>query len=282
MNVTIAANTHSQQKIIAVLIIAIFSFCAKTALANSTDSDTAALVGRWDITLHKADKTYPSWLEVQLSGYRTLVGQFVSTSGSARPISLIRFLDGKLSFSIPPQWEQGTNNLMVEGTLQDGKLNGTLTSPDGTTFTWTAVRSPNLTRTAAPNWQKPVRLFNGKNLSGWHATGNNQWIVKDGILQSPHSGANLVTDEAFTDFKLHIEFRYPKESNSGVYLRGRYEVQIEDAHGDEPYKDVFSSIYGFIAPSEMVAKAAGDWQAYDITLGRKNGNNCGKWQNGYL
>jgi hypothetical protein len=90
--------------------------------------------------------------------------------------------------------------------------------------------------------------------------------VKDGILSSPHSGANLITDRSFTDFKLHIEFRYPEGSNSGVYLRGRYEVQIEAGHGDEPYKNVFSAIYGFIAPSNSVAKKPGEWQSYDIVL----------------
>jgi len=110
-------------------------------------------------------------------------------------------------------------------------------------------------------------LFNGKDLTGWHAMGNqNQWVAEDGILRSPHSGANLVTDMVFTDFKLHIEFRYPKESNSGVYLRGRYEVQIEDSKGKEATKDYLGAVYGFIAPTEQVAKAPGEWQSYDITL----------------
>ena len=96
--------------------------------------------------------------------------------------------------------------------------------------------------------------------------GENQWVAKSGVLSSPHSGANLVTDNTFTDFKLHIEFKIPKGSNSGVYLRGRYEVQVADSKGLEPLKDQLGAIYGFIAPSEMVAKAAGEWQTYDITL----------------
>jgi hypothetical protein len=65
---------------------------------------------------------------------------------------------------------------------------------------------------------------------------------------------------------LHVEFRYPKGSNSGLYLRGRYEVQITDSKGLEPSKVDFGAIYGFIIPNEMVAKAAGEWQSYDITL----------------
>jgi hypothetical protein len=96
--------------------------------------------------------------------------------------------------------------------------------------------------------------------------GNNQWVVENGVLRSPKSGANLVTDNKFTDFKLHIEFRYDKGSNSGVYLRGRYEVQIADSKGKEPLVDELGAVYGFLAPSEQVAKDPGEWQSYDITL----------------
>ena len=212
------------------------------------------------------DKRYPSWFEVQLSGTRTLVGQYVGTGGSARPISKIIFQNGEMNFSIPPQWEKDSNDISFDGKFEGDSLVGTMISADGKNYKWSAVRAPSLQRTSEPVWQKPITLFNGKDLSGWHASGTNQWIVKDGVLTSPHSGSNLLTDKTFNDFKLHIEFRYPQGSNSGVYLRGRYEVQIEDAHGDEPYKDVFSAIYGFIAPSEMTAKPAGEWQSYDITL----------------
>src|SRR3546814_8213858 len=82
-------------------------------------------------------------------------------------------------------------------------------------------------------------------LNGWKAMGENQWVVRDGILTSPHSGANLVSEQEFTDFKLHVEFRYQEGSNSGVYLRGRYEVQIEDSPANaHPSNILFSGIYG--------------------------------------
>jgi hypothetical protein len=96
--------------------------------------------------------------------------------------------------------------------------------------------------------------------------GPNQWVVSGGVLRSPRSGANLVTERTFGDFQLHVEFRYPKGSNSGVYLRGRHEVQIQDDFGTEPASDRFGGIYGFISPSEMAARPAGEWQSYDVTL----------------
>ena len=208
----------------------------------------------------------PSWLEVTLSGNSTLVGRFVAEGGSARPISRVNFKDGKMSFSIPPQWEPGENDIIIEGILQGDKLSGTITGSDGKSYDWTAVRAPLLKRTKAPVWGTQVKLFNGKDLSGWHTEGQNQWQAVDGVLRSPKSGSNILTDKTFTDFKLHIEFRYPKGSNSGVYLRGRYETQIEDGKGLEPDSHYIGGIYGFLTPSEMAAKDAGEWQAYDITL----------------
>ena len=68
------------------------------------------------------------------------------------------------------------------------------------------------------------------------------------------------------DFKLHLEFRIPEGSNSGIYLRGRYEVQITDSKGMEPSDIQFAGVYGFLTPNEMAAKSAGEWQTYDIVL----------------
>ncbi|MEO5685488.1 MAG: DUF1080 domain-containing protein [Chitinophagaceae bacterium] len=232
----------------------------------SVTADSARLEGRWDISMNMAGKEFPSWLEVELSGVKTLVGRYVGTGGSARPISKVNFSGGKMSFAIPPQWDKGETDMVFEATLQGDSLTGTMIAVDGKNFNWVGHRAPSLRRTKPPVWGKPVQLFNGKDMKGWHAMGSNQWVAENGILRSPHSGANLVTDEVFTDFKLHIEFRYPKESNSGVYLRGRYEVQVEDDKGLEPTSHHFSGVYGFLSPSEMVAKAAGEWQSYDITL----------------
>lgn len=237
------------------------------AFASAPAADSVSIEGRWDITINVDGKPRPSWLEVRHSGHRTLVGDFVGISGSARPVSQINYTGGRLSFAIPPQWENGNGELVVEGEVKGPGLAGSMTFPDGKQYNWTAERAPALKRQKAPQWGKPIRLFNGRDLTGWRPLGReNQWQAKDGILVSPKSGSNLATDRTFTDFKLHIEFRYPKGSNSGVYLRGRHEVQIEDSKGTAPWLGGFGAVYGFIAPSEQVAKAAGEWQSYDITL----------------
>lgn len=233
---------------------------------NPTQPAPSPLEGRWDITVDMAGKMAPSWLEVRHSGNHTLIGQFTSVSGSARPISEVIFKDGKFSFEIPPQWEKGNGKFKLEGTLTGEKIAGSVTTPEGKTFQYTGVRAPSLRRTAAPVWGTPIKLTDGNVIKGWHAVGENQWIAENGILRSPKSGANLITDQKFNDFKLHVEFRIPKGSNSGVYLRGRYEVQVTDSKGMEPSLDQLGAVYGFLVPSEMMAKDPGEWQSFDITL----------------
>lgn len=245
----------------------IFSL-ALAGMIVRAQGDTTALLGRWDITVHAPGRDFPSWLEVHRSGSRFMVGRFVGGGGSARPISRINLKDGEMSFSIPPQWEDVDRDLEVEGRLLGDSLVGTMVMPSGERYSWVGYRAPALKRTGEPSWGKPITLFDGKDLQGWHAMGKtNQWVVEEGILRSPRPGSNIVTDEKFNDFKLHIEFRYPKGSNSGVYLRGRYEVQIEDEEGGvEPPDDVISGVYGFLAPVEQATKGPGEWQTYDITL----------------
>jgi hypothetical protein len=252
-----------------VVLFALTLFSASAIKANNhhfKKFEGSPIEGRWDLTVTVGGKELPSWLEVRHSGTHHLIGYFVGVGGSARPISKVNFSDGKMSFTIPPQWEKEDNDIVVEGTLTGDNLSGTIIGSDGKTNNWVGVRAPSLWRTSPPAWGKPITLFNGKNLNGWHAMGENQWQAVDGILRSPKPGSNLVTDQTFNDFKLHIEFRYPKESNSGVYLRGRYEVQVADNKGLEPLSIYFGGIYGFISPTEMVAKEPGEWQSYDITL----------------
>lgn len=246
-------------------VLSVFSLSAEKMSSVKKDGDNV-IEGRWDITIEDGGKKLPAWIEIVHSGHKRLVGQYVGVTGSARPVSIVHFKDGKLSFSLPPQWEEEDNDLSFEGTIQGGILSGTMTAANGKTYKWTARRAPLLIRDNAPVWGTPVKLFNGKDLTGWRALGENQWIVENGVLKSPRSGSNLITDKKFNDFKLHVEFRCPSGSNSGIYLRGRYEVQIEDSKGKLPAKDLLGAVYGFITPSEMVAKDAGEWQTYDITL----------------
>lgn len=224
--------------------------------------------GRWDITVKTNNGSYPSWLGIEKSGIAALVGRFVGGGGSARPISQIKYdtTSKVYSFSIPQQWSRSKKDMNCEFTLKDNKLSGWMTDTRGNKLMWTAVRVPKLIRTEKPTWGKPIHLLqNG--LSGWIVPPNSHWRIENGILDNTKGGGgNLVTKQKFTDFKLHVEFRYPAGSNSGVYLRGRYEAQIVDSYGVEPDSHFLGGIYGFIDPSVNASKKAGQWQTYDITL----------------
>ncbi|WP_149275978.1 3-keto-disaccharide hydrolase [Pareuzebyella sediminis] len=229
-------------------------------------NNTNPFEGKWDMVIEKDGKKLPSWLEISHSGTSTYVGRFVYASGSARPISEVKIDDGTFYFSIPKQWEPEGQDMEFEGSVDGDGLKGEMIFTDGKSYSWTAVRAPKIPYTKNPKWGETIELFNGKDLSGWKAMGENQWIVEDGILTSPESGANLVSKEKFNDFKAHIEFKVPPGSNSGVYLRGRYEIQITDDHGSEPSSVLFGGIYGFLTPNEMAANPASEWQTYDVTL----------------
>ena len=259
-----------KQSVVAVLCLIMPAAVASGRMASS--SNRAAddkIIGRWDMKVQDASgATYPSWFEATRDGGK-LVGRFVGRVGSQRPIKSIDYSDGHLKFSLPIQYERRKTDLEFSARLVGDRLEGTAPDADGKPMKWTAVRAPKLERKSAPQWGKPIALFNGHDMSGWHvrdAAKAETWRVADGGMENTPHGTDIVTDQKFTDFKLHCEFKMVEKSNSGVYLRGRYEVQIEDNFGQEPESHRIGGVYGFITPSSNPAKKAGEWQTYDITL----------------
>ncbi len=247
----------------------IVSLMPLATTASAQAAARPAVLGRWDLTVASSEGAYPSWLEVTASGRGVLVGRWQGRVGNARPISQLQWLDGVVHFSIPPQWEEGRGDLRVQARIDQGRLVGTIVNPDGSAHTFSATRAPSLRREQPPVWGRPDTLFNSRDLAGWTTQGGgaNNWTVRGGVLTNTASGANLMTTQKFGDFKLHVEFRYPPQGNSGVYLRGRHEVQVEDDSEREwPQSTGISGVYGLLTPSENASTGPGQWQTYDITL----------------
>jgi hypothetical protein len=239
----------------------------KSSGYSAPESD-AAFLGRWDLTLKAPDREYPSWLELREENGQ-LKAEMVGRWGNARPLPTVELSNGHLKFVSPKEEEDGKADLVFEGTLSGKILSGTLTGPDGKTWQWTGRRAPALKRTNPPNWASPIPLFNGKDLTGWHEDkpgASPVWKVENGVLVRSDRGPELINTSKFEDFKLHVEFNCGPTSNSGVYLRGRYEVQIETDSATDPPSQRMGGVYGFLAPSPEPARKPGEWQTYDITL----------------
>jgi hypothetical protein len=241
----------------------------RVAADEKPATEDSRFIGKWDVTVQSPNGSYPSWFEIRRSGRRSLVGAYVGQFGSARPIGHVETTGDSMRFVVPPQWEDRKTDVVYEGKLDGEQIKGRTAGDKDEPLTWVARRSPLLKRDRPPSWGKSVELFNGKDLTGWkpqHEKNNNGWIAKDGLLVNAKPGNNLMTEQKFDDFQLHAEFRYPKGSNSGIYLRGRYEVQIEDDYGMEPDSHLIGGVYGFLTPSTNPCKKPGEWQEMDITL----------------
>ena len=125
------------------------------------------------------------------------------------------------------------------------------------------------TATRQRKWGDPLPLFEGKDLSGFHSRDQRRefhWTVKDGVLVNRPPDQDIVSKTKFQDFKLHVEFNLARRSNSGIYLRGRYELQLVDDFGRSAGNHSNCSIYSRLAPSTNASKPADEWQTVDITL----------------
>jgi hypothetical protein len=228
------------------------------------------VLGRWDLTVQGASgTTYPSWLEVTLRKETELMGRFVGQFGSVRYVTGIAFRDGELTFAVPVQYEPHKEDLRFRGRLTGETLEGTTEDAAGKTISWKGVRAPLMLPAASPRWGTPLELFNGKDVAGWKLRSAEKagcWQVTDGLLTSTPPCVDLVSEKTFGDFRLQAEFMYPEKSNSGIYLRGRYEVQIQDDAGRALSALRMGGVYGFLTPYYDAARRAGEWQTFDITL----------------
>jgi hypothetical protein len=157
-------------------------------------------------------------------------------------------------------WDLKIKNKVITGTQKTGDQIATIKG----------VKAPELKRDPPKYWTKPESIFNGTDLTGWEPVGadaKNNWVADGGMLVNTAHGANIRTTRTFDDFKLHIEFNCPDDGNSGIYLRGRYEVQVEyeKVDANDKFHSV-GSIYGFLAPAVDLPRRPGTWETFDITL----------------
>jgi hypothetical protein len=236
------------------------SVCLLPALAQKA---TSPFAGRWDFN---TGPMRANWLGVtEKDG--ALEIWFQPTGGNVRQIKEFKLEGSHLTLTID---HAGAKNPGMTWELDPAGDKLTGVQKRGTnTLALSGVRAPELKRDPPAAWTDPEPLFNGKDLTGWEPTdpAQNHWTVIDGDLVNQAHGANLRGTRKFDDFKLHVEFNCPDGGNSGIYLRGRYEVQIEyEPLAANPPERRIGSIYGYLTPAVTVPRKPGTWESFDITL----------------
>jgi hypothetical protein len=245
-------------------VLTVASVLAIPALPQQSNNP---FLGRWDFDTNTETGPHANWLGITEKGGNLEVW-FQPTGGHVHQVKDFHVDGAHLSLTVSPA--SGNQPAMTwELDASGDKLTGVQKHGDHST-PLAGVRAPDLKRSAPTEWTNPEPLFNGKNLDGWQPIGDvatSHWVVKDGLLVNEARGANLKSTREFDDFKLHFEVNCPEGANSGFYLRGRYEVQLEyePAHS-EPMERQMGSIYGRLAPSAELPRTPGKWEAFDVML----------------
>jgi hypothetical protein len=224
--------------------------------------------GAWQLEAQTPRRTLTLTLVLKQEG-SDVSGKFVIPERGRE----IAFQEGEvegttLRFSVPFQ-RPGRDAMVLHysAEVRGDKLVGTAKREGGDRETpFTAQRQR--------EWGDPIQLFNGKNLAGWRPRDPNRgfhWSVKDEVLVNRPPDQDIISEKEFQDFKLHVEFSMGRRSNSGIYLRGRYELQLlddfdYDGQPRKPGKHNNCSIYSRLAPSVNASKPAGEWQTLEATL----------------
>jgi len=272
---------------IGILLIAFFV----SVFSINAQDVKSEFFGMWTLEIEDGSV---GWLGVNDSkGF--LDAELLWQGGSVVPVSSVFFYDDNTLIttmsSSPRRTDErafiSTRAYIFERT--GNNLTGTLISPNrnGMGVTKTKFIGWRLADPApAPDLSKvkygtPVKLFNGKDLTGWRLINPNQAngfkVVNGELINDPVAPAgqrvsfgNIRTDSEFYDFNLKLEVNIPDGSNSGVYLRGMYEIQVVDSYGKELDPHNMGALYSRITPSVAAEKKAGEWQTMEMILYRRH------------
>ena len=231
-------------------------------------------VGRWNVLITDATDTFVSGgirIDKTAAG---LSGGLVWRSGSYAPVTSVEVKDGVLRIA---RGEIAGKQDLFEARLEGGMLKGQVTYPNGRVHHFEGRKAPELPSFKTSAAWRTIKPFDGVSLNGWHQRdpkAQNGWAVVNGELAvvEPKGNSDLVSDATFQDMQLHLEFNVDPKSNSGVYLRGRYELQILDNPDAKMALDTHGcgAVYSRLAPKLDATKPAGEWQTLDVEfIGRQ-------------
>lgn len=256
------------------------SLVIATSLSSLTSAADNPFIGRWALTIPGGGA---GWLGVEEKD-GALSSSVLWGGGSVVPTASTKIQDGMLVVVREQKNKEGkvTTETITAKAEGDALALTTLRrnaegKEVGEPAEFTGKRIPPLPERpdlSKVKFGEPISLLNGKDLTGWRLLkeADNGWSVVEGVLQNrvvkekgKHFG-NLRTDAEFEDFNLKTEVRTQEGSNSGIYLRGIYEVQIMESYGKPLDSHHMGALYSRITPSVAAEKPIGEWQTLDITL----------------
>jgi hypothetical protein len=241
----------------------------------------SGFLGKWNLTGTGEDATLVYWLEVREEN-GSLTGSFLNRTGNPWPTRSIAIEGDELVWVHQPREQD--RPIEFRARLENGRLVGHHTPPargrrggapaEPRTINWVGVRPPDwpdVSANGAHTFGDPVMLFDGTSLDAF--TGQNPrrelgWTLTDGVMNNGNGANNLVSHATFSDFKLEAEYRLGEGSNSGFYLRGRYELQVLADHGDTTTRRDLGhmAIYGRTAPRVNASRPVGEWQTMEAVV----------------
>jgi len=240
---------------------------AIVGMAISIGAQQDSYVGRWNLT-GIGENAGVYWLEILDEGGQ-LTGMFLNRGGSPVKLATVKVENGELFFQgAPPQRGSAPE---YRARIQKDKLAGTIKTP-ARTIEFVGVRPPKwpaADANAAHKMGKAVELFDGTSMDAWDVADKSKplnWSVVDGAMTNTPHANNLVSKQRFQDFTIHAEYKLEMKSNSGIYLRGRYELQVLDDYGKPAGTHGHMSIYAWKAPLVNASKPAGEWQTMEATV----------------
>jgi hypothetical protein len=256
-----------QRKSLPFLLSVVLPLSLLAAIAASTQPVFAVesdFIGRWNLTLREVDGYASAWLEIKPNVSKNKSGQLVWIFGGAEPLEDVSIAEDVLTFSHLFMGKR----LHFTARYAEDSLSGTATD-HSSSIRWIGVRAPDLRTPTALRQGMPLAIFTGHSLSGWTLRNGSSpycWHTEEGILFNDPSCADLKSNVDFMNFHLRLEFRLDDEGGSGVYLRGRYEVQIANDGNRQPSPRSTGAIFGHIAPILSAGKKPGEWQTLEVTL----------------
>jgi hypothetical protein len=264
------------------------SALALAAVVATAAAQQNPYLGRWNITGTGDAAANVYWLEVTEQPDGSLTGMFLNRVGNPVRLGVVKVENGELVFRTGsverpsgPEYRAkiengklvGRHSMTVRG-RRGGDPTATPPAPTERVINWVGVRPPVWPAANANGrhtYGTPVSLIDGASFDAWGVQNPNRpmrWTIVDGVMTNEEGANNLVSKATFGDFKIEAEYKLAEGSNSGIYLRGRYELQLlDDATATSGRPDLgHMAIYGRTPPSMKASKPAGEWQTMEAIV----------------